>query len=409
MLAECDIDKRPQVLWAYTRIDSLAIKREAGSGMKKPKKRKRLKTMGLLLAALNLIPAAEVRAASFNCSKATTKIEQMICADPELSRLDEEMAEAYKAALQDEVPAEDIRRAQKRWLKERNRCADVVCLKKTYKGRLQKLESTGAVTGSDGTPTPGSASGQKPLYGHCVDVQNPHNCGKQSGKGYAVCEDYLRYLNTLDKLPVCEVVVPPGFQRPAWEELEVMQHLDWAYQAETFSHLGTDEDFRKEYPDETTFIKKILEEMRNDKIVPAMRTTKVRPIAGGEEITLLAYTRNRRACMDVVQGKLDGSYWAGIGYAHFRIMDSPDRHLAEIPGGLSWSMELLLHKGRPYFVWEVTSGYALPSWGIFTFGPDLFFHSTDEQMDQRYWVEDQCEFDPLERKSVRIHRKGEQP
>jgi uncharacterized protein len=34
-------------------------------------------------------------AASFGCNKATTKTEIAICADPELSALDEEMAEAW--------------------------------------------------------------------------------------------------------------------------------------------------------------------------------------------------------------------------------------------------------------------------------------------------------------------------
>lgn len=377
--------------------------------------KERMKQIGIV-SVIFLCTWGASHAASFDCAKATNKVETMICADAELSKLDEEMHSAYRRAQLNGQQADALLQQQKAWLQERNRCADVVCLKKAYKGRLQKLESTGAVAGSDGTPAPGSASSKKPLYGHCVDVQDPHNCGKQSGKGYSVCEDYLRYLNTLDKLPVCEVVVPPGFQRPTWEEQDVMQHLDWAYQAETFSHLGTDEDFRKEYPDETTFIKKFLEEIRNDKIVPAMRTTKVTPIAGGEEITLLAYTRNRRACMDLLHKTLAAGFRSsgGIGgYVHSRIMDSPDRHLAEIPGAvasMSFPMELLLYRGRPYFVGKFVSGYALEGWDIVTFAPDLLFQSPGEQIEQRYMVKEQCEFHPLERKlnyPAKIHSEGE--
>jgi len=37
--------------------------------------------------------------ASFNCQKASTKIEKTICQDKELSRLDEALAKEYKQAL----------------------------------------------------------------------------------------------------------------------------------------------------------------------------------------------------------------------------------------------------------------------------------------------------------------------
>ncbi|GEM_PF-3835249 len=81
----------------------------------------------------------DAHAASFDCAKANTKVEHMVCDNPELSKLDEEMAEAYKVALQDEKHAAFIKQAQRRWLKERDGCTNADCLEMTYRGRINKL------------------------------------------------------------------------------------------------------------------------------------------------------------------------------------------------------------------------------------------------------------------------------
>ncbi len=49
-----------------------------------------------LLLALTALPAA---AASFDCAKARTKVEKLICKDPQLSRQDEDLAKAFGEAL----------------------------------------------------------------------------------------------------------------------------------------------------------------------------------------------------------------------------------------------------------------------------------------------------------------------
>lgn len=89
---------------------------------------------------LFVLLALPVHAASFDCAKAGTKVEKMICADAELSRLDEELSAAYKTALQDEKRADSIRQAQKQWMKERNKCQDAVCLESSYLNRIKDLE-----------------------------------------------------------------------------------------------------------------------------------------------------------------------------------------------------------------------------------------------------------------------------
>jgi uncharacterized protein YecT (DUF1311 family) len=86
--------------------------------------------------------ALSVQAASFDCAKAGTKIEKLICADAEISKLDEELNAAYKTTLQDEKRAGTIKKAQKQWMKERNSCADAACVKRAYEMRLSSIAVT---------------------------------------------------------------------------------------------------------------------------------------------------------------------------------------------------------------------------------------------------------------------------
>lgn len=96
----------------------------------------------VLLASLAVAPTAS--AASFDCAKAGTATEKAICRDPALSRQDEAVAAAFKAALT-LWPAGNwptyIRTEQRNWLKDRNDICkgDVACLKRDYELRLGYL------------------------------------------------------------------------------------------------------------------------------------------------------------------------------------------------------------------------------------------------------------------------------
>lgn len=76
---------------------------------------------------------------SFDCEKAGTKIEKMICADGELSKLDVRLDNAYVAALQETDDPETLKRQQRQWLKARNACCDAVCMSAYYTSRLEQL------------------------------------------------------------------------------------------------------------------------------------------------------------------------------------------------------------------------------------------------------------------------------
>ena len=96
----------------------------------------------VLLASLALASVAS--AASFDCAKAGTPTEKAICKDPAVSRLDEDVAAAFKTA-QGLWPAGNwsayIRNEQREWLKDRNAIckADLACLKQDYQRRLSFL------------------------------------------------------------------------------------------------------------------------------------------------------------------------------------------------------------------------------------------------------------------------------
>jgi uncharacterized protein len=82
-------------------------------------------------------------ATSFDCLKASTKVEHIICDNPEISKLDDVLAASYKAALQDKSKAESVKHTQYQWMNERNRCSDLACVKRAYETRSSALGSTG--------------------------------------------------------------------------------------------------------------------------------------------------------------------------------------------------------------------------------------------------------------------------
>lgn len=90
--------------------------------------------LGLLMSPLYLYGA------SFDCSKANTLVEKTICADPQLSDLDELLMASYKKALSNTSNAAPLKMEQKDWLKSvRDNCQDKECLKAAYTSRLAVL------------------------------------------------------------------------------------------------------------------------------------------------------------------------------------------------------------------------------------------------------------------------------
>lgn len=81
-------------------------------------------------------------AASFDCQKARTRAEKLICATPALSRADEELGRQYKAARAATRDAKGLRDAQQRWVRKRDLCADAACMLAAYEHRIPELRAT---------------------------------------------------------------------------------------------------------------------------------------------------------------------------------------------------------------------------------------------------------------------------
>ena len=96
----------------------------------------------MLLAACMTV-SSPVIAASFACGKAASSVEKMICADRELSLLDEHLGRYYAAARRTLVQADTCLAADQRsWLRmSRNACTDAACLKQEYLKRLAVLDA----------------------------------------------------------------------------------------------------------------------------------------------------------------------------------------------------------------------------------------------------------------------------
>ncbi len=82
-------------------------------------------------------------AASFDCSKAATPIEHMICDTAEISDLDSELAEALKGAISSSADATTLRAEQRAWMRgTRNVCSTPACLVDSYSTRIEALKGT---------------------------------------------------------------------------------------------------------------------------------------------------------------------------------------------------------------------------------------------------------------------------
>lgn len=96
------------------------------------------------LFALNLVglPLCTF-AASFDCRKATTSTEKLICSDAETSALDSKLQQTYRTALmaaEDAPNKKTLTEEQRGWLVySRNICEDIACLRKVYAIRIGML------------------------------------------------------------------------------------------------------------------------------------------------------------------------------------------------------------------------------------------------------------------------------
>jgi uncharacterized protein len=92
------------------------------------------------LGASSGLIAITADAASFDCSQTGTRVEKMICASAELSRLDGDLAQQYGSLIRSTTHPDTVRSEQRAWVHDvRDRCSDKACLISAYKARIEQL------------------------------------------------------------------------------------------------------------------------------------------------------------------------------------------------------------------------------------------------------------------------------
>lgn len=76
---------------------------------------------------------------SFDCTKANAGVEKLICSHEDLAQADLNLSLAYKAAMLRETDTSRLRQDQLDWLRLRNSCVDVDCIRRNYIDRETAL------------------------------------------------------------------------------------------------------------------------------------------------------------------------------------------------------------------------------------------------------------------------------
>lgn len=94
-----------------------------------------------LLFIFLIILSCNTFSASFDCAKATTPIEKLICSNNSLFTKDEALNKTYKTALSKTNNQKELTKRQLNWLKNtRNQCNTVECLEYVYQERIDNFK-----------------------------------------------------------------------------------------------------------------------------------------------------------------------------------------------------------------------------------------------------------------------------
>lgn len=157
----------------------------------------------------------QVQAASFDCAKAGTRVEKLICKDKALSLQDDAMHTAYMDALSHVADPVGLKIEQRQWLEARSACKGAQCLAQVYRDRLAKLQA--------------ELAEPKPCF-RLLEREWSDARIVQSGH-YPVCVAYLKNLNRFCKQSssTCEYTLDPEIKelsKPDWEAIDPKANLE---------------------------------------------------------------------------------------------------------------------------------------------------------------------------------------
>jgi uncharacterized protein len=151
------------------------------------------KNLMIIVITIILTSTSAVQAVSFDCAKATTAVEKMICDDEKLSKLDDALDSVYRESITVSSDIAPIKKGQMSWLKKRNACKDKKCIKKLYNKRTAELRKL--------NPLP-------KRIGSCIDVKiiskntrfEDAVAGEVGGEVYVIVEGVGLYVQSVPHL-----------------------------------------------------------------------------------------------------------------------------------------------------------------------------------------------------------------
>ena len=189
--------------------------------------------------ALVLLTSLSLFAASFDCTKATTNVEKMICADGQLSQLDTKLSQIYSSFT---LLTKEIKTDQRAWMKKRNTCKDITCVQTLYQQRIEELDTS--LTNQKTFPKL-YLDAMKEAQEHMEIVWNPIIFSEQKriDAGLKFKDDLFRYKNITFKSPLIENV---QYNDPKLKEiLGVCYFYRFDLEIGEFDHPKYIEDGRK--------------------------------------------------------------------------------------------------------------------------------------------------------------------
>ncbi len=137
-----------------------------------------MKIFAGIILSWTILLSPTVQAASFDCAKAATKIEKLICGDVGLSKLDEDLNKTYLKILERNDVKQQAVRNQRQWLKDiRNICQSIECLNNAYVIRIKEINSLFSSTTTSDSPSEKSAL-IKSVCQVVVDAANKRKLGE---------------------------------------------------------------------------------------------------------------------------------------------------------------------------------------------------------------------------------------
>ena len=107
------------------------------------------------LVSIGLAYSIHGYSASFDCSKASSPFEKTICSNPNLSSLDEQLANVYKTAREGTTNPDQLKAEQIAWIKATRNCGtDAGCIQQAYKTRIAALSPQAKVAQTTLPPAP---------------------------------------------------------------------------------------------------------------------------------------------------------------------------------------------------------------------------------------------------------------